>query len=108
MLDPEVVRRSLLSHPANPQAFRAALMAVPDADRDGWVDRVFGIEELPHDGPDLPQGCVPYLPCSVATLLRMIDIAEVQSDDVFVDVGSGIGRATALTHFLTGAAAIGI
>ncbi|MDI3286053.1 methyltransferase domain-containing protein [Polyangium sp. 15x6] len=38
----------------------------------------------------------------------MIELAEVQSEDVFVDVGSGLGRATALTHFLTGASAIGV
>ena len=91
-----------------PLAFRAALTSVPEAERDGWVDRVFGIGELPHDGPELPRGCIPYLPCAVDTLLRMIDLADIQSDDVFVDVGSGLGRATALTHFLTGAGAIGV
>ena len=108
MLDPEVIRRSLSSRRASPLAFRAALTNVPEADRDGWVDRVFELGELPHDGPELPRGCVPYLPCSVDTLLRMIELAEIQSGDVFVDVGSGLGRATALTHLLTGAGAIGI
>ncbi|HET6149187.1 MAG TPA: class I SAM-dependent methyltransferase [Polyangia bacterium] len=34
--------------------------------------------------------------------------ARVQASDVFVDVGSGVGRAAALVHLLTGAAAIGI
>jgi hypothetical protein len=32
----------------------------------------------------------------------------VQASDVFVDVGSGVGRAVALVHLLTGASAIGI
>src|SRR5262249_12315503 len=64
--------------------------------------------ELPDDGPELPRGCIPYLPSPVDTLLRMVELAEVRSGDVFVDVGSGLGRATALTHFLTGAGAIGI
>lgn len=32
----------------------------------------------------------------------------MQTDDVFVDIGSGVGRAAALVHLLTGAAAIGI
>jgi SAM-dependent methyltransferase len=102
------MRRSLSKRQAQPGVFRAALTAVPERDRDAWVNRVFGLEELPQDGPELPRGCVPYLPSSVNTLLRLIDLAGVRSDDVFVDVGSGLGRATALTHLLTGARAIGL
>jgi len=93
---------------APPAAFHAALTSVPASERDGWLDRVFELGELPDDGPELPSGCVPYLPSSVDTLLRMVELAEVQSGDVFVDVGSGLGRATALTHLLTGAGAIGL
>lgn len=83
-------------------------MGVPASDRDDWLDQVFGLEAPPNDGPELPRGCVPYLPSPVDTLLRMIDIAGVESHDVFVDIGSGLGRATILTHLLTGADAIGI
>jgi SAM-dependent methyltransferase len=99
---------ALVTRRAGPLEFRAALTNVPESERDGWLNQVFGLEGLPHDGPELPPGCVPYLPSSVNTLLRVIEGAEVRSDDVFVDVGSGLGRATALTHFLTGAGAIGI
>jgi SAM-dependent methyltransferase len=83
-------------------------MAVPPERRDDWLDLVLGIEEVLDDGPALPRGCVPYLPCSVSALLRVIERAEIRSHDVFVDVGSGVGRATALIHLLTGAAAIGL
>lgn len=89
-------------------AFRAALMDVPAGWRDDWVDRVLGLEGLPGDGPALPSGGVPYLPCSVDVLLRTIDAAAIRSTDVFVDVGAGPGRATALVHLLTGAGAIGV
>ncbi|MFZ5893626.1 MAG: hypothetical protein ACOY0T_21365 [Myxococcota bacterium] len=92
----------------SPLAFRAALMSLPAVDRDAWLDRVLELGELPEDSRDLPRGCVPYLPCSINTLLRMIELADIQCDDVFVDIGSGVGRATAATHFLTGAGAIGI
>jgi SAM-dependent methyltransferase len=51
---------------------------------------------------------VPYLPCSVDALLQIADHACVQSSDVFVDVGSGVGRAAVLMHVMTGAAAIGL
>jgi SAM-dependent methyltransferase len=107
-LDPEEMRWSLATRRANERTFRAALMEVRARDRDAWLNRVFGLEGLPDDGPELPRGCVPYLPSAVGTLLRMIELAKVRSDDVFVDVGSGLGRATTLTHLLTGADAIGI
>jgi SAM-dependent methyltransferase len=83
-------------------------MGVPVNERDAWVDCVLGIGEVPDDGPELPRGCVPYLPCSVDALLRVIDQADVRASDVFVDVGSGVGRAAALVHLLTGASAIGL
>jgi SAM-dependent methyltransferase len=93
---------------AHRRSFEAALLAVAPNDRDAWLDRSFGIETLPDDGPELPSGCVPYLPCDVDTLLRMVRLADVRATDTFVDVGCGLGRAVALTHLLTGAAAIGI
>ncbi len=92
----------------DPDAFRAALLNVPPTERDAWLDRVLGLRDLPADGPDLPRGCVPYLPCAVDALLRMVDQARVCSLDVVVDVGSGVGRAAAFVHLLTGARVIGI
>ena len=92
----------------DPSAFRAALLGVPPADRDAWLDRVLGLDDVPEDGPELPKGCVPYLPCPVDALLRVVEHAPVRASDVFVDVGSGVGRAAAFVHLLTGASAIGI
>ena len=80
----------------------------PPAARDTWVDRALGLDAIPEDGPELPRGCVPYLPCPVDALLRLIAHAPVGAADVFVDVGSGLGRAAALVHLLTGAPAIGV
>jgi hypothetical protein len=104
----EDMRALIAKGQATPTVFRKALTDVPPADRDAWCDLVLGIEGLPDDGLDLPRGCVPYIPCSVDALLRMVDDAGVEPDDVFVDIGSGIGRAAALTHLLSGASAIGI
>jgi ubiquinone/menaquinone biosynthesis C-methylase UbiE len=67
-----------------------------------------GLGAIPDDGPVLPGGCVPYLPCPVDALLRLVEHARVQASDVFVDVGSGLGRAAALVHLMTGARAIGL
>lgn len=92
----------------DPGRFRAALLEVPPRDRDVWVDRVLGLDEILEDDPALPAGCVPYLPSSVDVLLRVVDHAPVRASDVFVDVGSGPGRAAAVVHLLTGAGAIGL
>jgi SAM-dependent methyltransferase len=92
----------------DPSHFRVALASVPPADRDAWLDRVFGLEIPSDDSASLPPGCVPYLPAPIDTLIQIAEHADVQASDVFVDVGSGVGRATVLMHLLTGATAIGL
>lgn len=94
--------------PRSTEAFVAALRAVPPLERDAWLDATLGIVDVPDDGPELPRGCVPYLPCGVDTLQRMVSLTVLTASDVFVDVGAGIGRAAAFTHLATGATAIGI
>jgi len=101
-------RRRIASGSHDRLAFRDALLAVPRDARDGWLDRVLDVGAVPDDGPDLPRGCVPYLPCGVDALIDVIDGADVGPTDVFVDVGSGAGRAMAFVHLLTGATVIGI
>jgi SAM-dependent methyltransferase len=104
----EAARRAIEGGRHEPSAFRAALEAVPAGERDAWVDLVLGLGEVPGDGPTLPTGGVPYLPCPVDVLLRVVDEAPVGATDVFVDVGAGPGRAIALVHLLTGAGAVGV
>jgi SAM-dependent methyltransferase len=77
-------------------------------ERDAWLDLVLGLDAIPDDGPELPRGCTPYFPCSVEAVLPMVERAGVSPSDVFVDVGSGLGRVAVLVHLLTGAAAIGL
>jgi len=89
------------------EAFRQRLLKLDPRDRERWVDGLLGIDDL-FDDEDLPPGCVPYLPCSVDVIVRAVDRAKVTASDVFVDVGSGLGRALVLVHWLTGAAAVGL
>jgi SAM-dependent methyltransferase len=107
-LSVESLRAGILRGASEPAAFRAAFLAVPPSARDAWVDGVLGLGPVPADGGDLPRGCVPYLPCPVDAIVQVVDQARVGPADVFVDVGSGLGRATALVHLLTGATAVGI
>jgi hypothetical protein len=88
--------------------FRAALERIGPLERDAWVDRALGLEGLPDDAPELPRGCVPYLPCPVDALMGAVDQARVLPSDVIVDVGSGLGRAAIVMHLLSGATAIGL
>lgn len=102
------VRALIVARQAPPTLFRAWLTSIPSLDRDAWLDLVLGLDAIPDDAPDLPQGCVPYLPCAVDALLRTVELANVQETDVFVDVGSGVGRAAVLVHLLTGASTVGL
>lgn len=104
----EGVRESIVQGSSTPAQFRGELLSIPFFDRDAWVDVVLGLDELPADGLELPSGCVPYLPCAVDALLRIADRVPVRADDVFVDIGSGVGRAAVLMHLLTGAATLGV
>ena len=104
----EAARRAIEHGLHDRSAFRVDLLDVPAIDRDAWVDLVLGLDDVPNDGPSLPAGGVPYLPCSVEVLLRVVDETPVRPTDVFVDIGAGPGRAVALVHLLTGAGAIGI
>jgi SAM-dependent methyltransferase len=88
-------------------AFRDELAAIAPAERDAWLDRTLGLGDLPADEP-LPRHCVPYLPCSVDTILRAIEHAKITAADTFVDIGAGAGRAAALVHLATGATTIGV
>jgi len=100
---------SLVGVTGSGAAFRASLATVAPGDRDAWLDLVLGLEQLPvDDRAALPPGGVPYLPSPIDTLLDIADHADVQPSDVFVDVGSGVGRAAVAMHLVTGATAIGL
>jgi precorrin-6B methylase 2 len=89
-------------------ALRERILALPPRERDAWVDRWLGFDDVPDDAPDLPRGCVPYLPCGVDEILAAVDGAPLGPDDHLVDVGSGLGRVAILAHLLTGARSEGI
>lgn len=104
----ERLRSRLAQGPVAHAEVRAALLAAPPRDRDAWVDLVLGLDELPDDGPALPADGVPYLPCPVDAVVRGVELAAVRADDVLVDVGSGLGRAAIVAHWLTGATVLGL
>ena len=102
------VRARLEGGARDAASLRAALGALAPLDRDAWLDLVLGSGSPPDDGPELPRGGVPYLPCPVDALVRAIDAAAIGPADVFVDVGAGVGRAAAVVNLLTGAEVVGV
>ncbi len=85
----------------------AQILAVPFLDRDAWIDELLGFAAPQPDAP-LPRGSVPYLPCGIDEIVTMVREAPLRADDLFVDLGSGVGRVVLLAHLLTKARAHGI
>jgi len=102
------VRTEVLRGLLPPASFRERLADIPPGERDGWLDLLWELNDIPVDDPELPQGCVPYLPCPVATVLEAVERAGVTCNDVFVDVGSGTGRTAFLANLLSGASCVGL
>lgn len=102
------LRRRIQAGRATADDVREVLERVPPRERDAFVDRLLLLEPPPDDGPELPRGCVPYLPCPVDTLCRVLDAARLEASDVLIDIGSGAGRTAALVQLLSAAAVHGI
>lgn len=84
---------------------------MPKLERDAWFDAVLGLDAVGgvlEDGPELPRGCVPYLPSPVDALIRCVDAAAIRASDVVVDVGAGLGRAAAFLRLSSGASVVGV
>lgn len=88
-------------------ALHEALLAIPASERDAWIDNLLGIAPPPPDSA-LPAGGVPYLPCGVDEILSMLRDVPLSRDDVFVDLGAGLGRVVMLVHLLSGCRTLGI
>lgn len=56
----------------------------------------------------LEPGMVQYQPTPARIVFALLDEARVTGDDVFVDIGSGLGQVPMLANLLTGATAVGI
>lgn len=91
-----------------PMSFRDALLQVPAAGRDDWVNARLGYVEVPDDAADLPPEAMMSFASGVDEVLALVDELPLGPDDVFCDLGSGAGRAALLVHLLSGARCRGI
>lgn len=97
-----------MPHPLTAEALLSRLAALPPDQRDAELERLLGIDV--HDdvsrspGPDL----IGYHPSGVAPALCALVEAGVEEDDLFVDLGCGLGKVAVLARLLCGARVRGI
>jgi hypothetical protein len=80
---------------------------MPANERDGAFERLLGIDETPQQQA-LGEGRMGYMPAGIAAIVRTVLDTPIGRSDVFVDLGSGLGKVTMAVHLLTGARACGI
>jgi SAM-dependent methyltransferase len=82
------------------------LASLPPSARDAALERYLRLGDADDAAPGEHQ--IGYHPSGVAPIVRALIGAPVTADDVFVDIGSGLGKAVLLARLLTGATARGI
>lgn len=75
---------------------------------DMLLDNIMGLSKRPGitDQPDA--GLIYYQPTPARVMLDLVDHAGLAPEDVFYDIGSGMGRAVILVHLLSGVRARGV
>ena len=76
--------------------------------RDELVSGVLQLTEPSDPNLQLSPEMVPYQPTPVRHVLHLIATAAVAEDDVFVDLGSGLGHVPLLVSMMTGARSLGV
>jgi SAM-dependent methyltransferase len=84
------------------------LASLPPGARDAALEEHLGIGA--HDLSTAPPGknLIGYHPSGVAPIVQALLEVPVRPDDVFIDLGSGLGKVVLLAAILTGATARGI
>jgi Histone methylation protein DOT1 len=77
-------------------------------DRDELMSGVLQLREPSEPNLQRSPEMVFYQPTPVRHILHLVTAAEVAEDDVFVDLGSGLGHVPLLVSMVTGAQCVGI
>lgn len=76
--------------------------------RDELMSGVFQLREPSEPSLQRSPEMVPYQPTPVRHILHLIAASALAEDDVFVDLGSGLGHVPLLVSMVTGAQSLGI
>lgn len=75
---------------------------------DAFVNGIMGIGQTPEETISLQSGMIGYIPTPACAIFALLEHARLHADDVFYDLGSGLGRVALLVGLLTPAQARGI
>jgi hypothetical protein len=85
----------------------AWLAAHPPPDRDGAFETLLGLAPSRFQAPIGPDR-MGYMPSAIAPVVRTVLDVPIAADDVFVDLGAGLGKVVMAVHLLTGARCRGV
>ena len=88
-------------------AQKGSLHSGPDQ-LDVLLDGVLGLTTPAASRQPMPPEMNPYEPTPARAVLDLVDQAAWDAQDVFYDLGSGLGRVVILVHLLTGLTAKGV
>jgi len=75
---------------------------------DALVDGVLNLNEIPAPTQTPEREMIHLEPTPARVVLEMVDRVAWQAEDVFYDIGSGLGQIPLLIHLLTGVRAVGV
>jgi SAM-dependent methyltransferase len=75
---------------------------------DVFVNGIMGIGQAPEETINLQSGMIGYIPTPACAIFALLEHAHLDANDVFYDLGSGLGRVALLVGLLTPAQARGI
>ena len=75
---------------------------------DIFINGVLSFQPIPEQTKDLEPEMVFYQKTPARIIFELVEKAYVTRDDVFFDLGSGLGQQAILVHLLTGAKAKGV
>lgn len=87
---------------------RDAVRNVPGGQGDHWIEELLGIAHPPLDPEPLERELVHYVASGTSEMFDAFDRTGLGPGHVFVDYGSGLGKAVFLAALVTGARAVGI
>lgn len=79
----------------------------PDA-LDALLDGILILDRYPRLTAPPTSNIIPYDPTPARAILDVVDNADLKADDVFYDLGAGLGRVVIMTHLVSGVKAKGI
>jgi predicted amidohydrolase len=77
-------------------------------DLDGLISGVLFPTPTPQEAKERLPGMIRYQPTPASVILEMIDQVALANEDVFYDLGSGLGLVISLVSLLTGVTCVGV